>query len=165
MFREMRRKGQLMSRERSEDVLRKGTSGVLALSGDDGYPYALPLSYVYDDEKIYFHCASVGHKIDAIANCDKASFCVIDQDEIVPEKFTTFYRSVIAFGRIHVMEDVQRKRAAIERLAERYSPGRGEDAQKEINQSLEKMCMLEFVIEHLSGKEAVELVKKQREGQ
>lgn len=163
MFREMRRNGQQMSREESVEVLMRGTSGVLALTGDDGYPYAVPLSYVYGGGKIYFHCAATGHKIDAIARSDKASFCVVDKDEIVPDKYTTFFRSVIVFGRIRVMDDLEKKRAAIELLAERYSPGNPENTAKEIDGAFARLCMLEMEIEHLTGKEAVELVRAKQE--
>lgn len=105
MFRKMRRCQQALSQEEIEDVLYRGSSGVLALSGDDDYPYAVPISYVYDGEKLFFHCAKSGHKLDAIQRKAKASFCVIDQDQIVPEAYTTYYRSVIAFGKIQVMKD------------------------------------------------------------
>lgn len=164
MFREMRRKGQQMSVEESIEVLRRGTSGVLALAGDDGYPYAVPMSYVCGDGKIFFHSAATGHKLDAIARCDKASFCVICQDQIVPEKYTTFFRSVIAFGRIHRIEDAQQKRAAIELLARRYSPGHQDGAAKEIESAFDRLCMLEMEIEHLTGKEAIEMVRTRTEG-
>ena len=96
--------------------------GVLALSGDDDYPYAVPISYVFDGAKLYFHCAKDGHKLDAIQRSSKASFCVIDQDQIVPEKYTTYFRSVIAFGQIRIIQDEKEKRAAIEKLAKKYSP-------------------------------------------
>ena len=78
MFPEMRRKRQQLSREEAEAVLTRGTSGVLAVAGADGYPYAVPLSYVYQNGKLWFHCAKSGHKLDAIRREDKASFCVID---------------------------------------------------------------------------------------
>ena len=97
MFREMRRRKQALSPESCVEVLRKGTSGVLAVSGDDGYPYAVPLSYVYDDGRLFFHCAPSGHKLDAIAGNEKASFCVIDQDHVVPEEYTTYYRSCLLY--------------------------------------------------------------------
>lgn len=84
MFREMRRKRQLLDYNECIKLLENGTSGVLALLGDNGYPYSLPISYVYHNSKIYFHSAKTGHKIDAIKKCQKASFCVIDQDHIVP---------------------------------------------------------------------------------
>lgn len=66
MFREMRRKRQLLTDSECEDILNNGTSGVLAVSGDNGYPYTVPLSYVYDNNRIYFHSANEGHKIDAV---------------------------------------------------------------------------------------------------
>ena len=117
MFREMRRKRQLLSEEETSAILYRGTSGVLSLAGDDGYPYGVPISYVYDGEKIYFHCAKSGHKLDAIRRKAKASFCVIDQDEIVPEKYTSRYRSAVVFGQIRMIEEEREKREAIEKLA------------------------------------------------
>lgn len=102
-------KKQELSRQEIADILHKGTSGVLALLGDNDYPYAVPISYVYDDGKIYFHGAKSGHKIDAIQRTEKASFCVIDKDLVVPEEYTTYFRSVIAFGKIRVIEDDREK--------------------------------------------------------
>ena len=122
MFREMRRKKQALPAEEVSAILHRGTSGVLALSGDDDYPYAVPISYVFDGAKLYFHCAKDGHKLDAIQRSSKASFCVIDQDQIVPEKYTTYFRSVMAFGQIRIIQDEKEKRAAIEKLAKKYSP-------------------------------------------
>lgn len=161
MFREMRRKGQLLSNPESIDILANGTAGVLALSGDDDYPYAVPISYVYDDSRIYFHSARTGHKIDAIRKCSKASFCVIDQDNIIPEKYTTYFRSVIAFGKVRILDDETEIRKAIEKLAVKYYP---EDSEANRNQAIVRewnsLCMIEFSIEHMTGKEAVELAKK-----
>lgn len=136
----------------------RGPPGVLAVSGDDGYPYAVPLSYVYDDGRLFFHCAPSGHKLDAIAGNEKASFCVIDQDHVVPEEYTTYYRSVIAFGRARVLEDEGEKRAALEKLAERYSPRQEEGRRAEIDKLFQRVCMVELAVEHMSGKEAIELV-------
>ena len=100
-FREMRRKRQQLSNEESVAILEKATAGTLALLGDGDYPYAVPISYVYHEGKLFFHSALAGHKVDAIRKCEKASFCVIEQDDVQPKKYTTFFRSVIAFGRIH----------------------------------------------------------------
>lgn len=157
MFREMRRKGQQLSTEDCEAILNRGTSGVLAVSGDGDYPYAVPLSYCYDGEKIYFHCAKTGHKLDTIKRNNKVSFCVIDADDVVPEKFTTYYKSVVVFGRAHIITDSGEKRRAITALSEKYSPGE-KNTQQEIEQSWERFCMLELDIEHMTGKAAKELV-------
>lgn len=123
MFREMRRKKQVLSAEENMAVLTRGSSGVLAISGDDGYPYAVPISYVYDGTNIYFHCAKAGHKLDAIRRNSKASFCVIDKDEVIPEEYTSRFRSVIVFGTIRILENEREKREAIEKLALKYAPG------------------------------------------
>ena len=88
-FRDMRRKRQQLSEEESIAILEKATAGTLALLGDDDYPYAVPISYVYYEGKLYFHSALAGHKVDAIHKCDKASFCVIEQDDVQPKKYTT----------------------------------------------------------------------------
>ncbi|MDO4740449.1 MAG: pyridoxamine 5'-phosphate oxidase family protein [Eubacteriales bacterium] len=160
MFREMRRKGQQLPREEAIELLQSATSGVLAVHGDDGYPYAVPLSHFYSGGKLYFHCAKQGHKIDALRRCDKASFCVIAQDELHPERFTTYFRSVIAFGRVRVLESEAEKREAITALADRFAPGDPAGRDREINGSMPSLCVLEMTIEHLTGKEAKELMKR-----
>lgn len=159
-FRDMRRKRQQLSEAESIGILQKATSGTLALLGDNGYPYAVPISYVYHEGKMYFHSALSGHKVDAIRQCDKASFCVIEQDDVQPKKYTTFFRSVIAFGRIHIIEDDKEKLAMARMLGNRYNPNNDESLQKEIESGLSRMLMIRFDIEHLTGKEAIELVRQ-----
>lgn len=159
-FREMRRKRQQLSEAESVALLKKATSGTLALLGDNGYPYAVPISYVYSEGKLYFHSALSGHKVDAIRNCDKASFCVIAKDDVQPEKFTTFFRSVIAFGRIHIIEDEAEKLKTARLLGNRYNPNHEEALRKELENGLSRMLMIRFDIEHLTGKEAKELVRQ-----
>lgn len=159
MFREMRRSRQQLSADETAEILKNASSGVLAVSGDDGYPYAVPLSYVYDGEKIYFHCAVTGHKIDAIRREPKVSFCVIAEDCILPEKFTTVFASVIAFGRAEIITDDEEKRAALMKLAEKYSPGVPK-ADEEIRGSWDHVCVVGITVEHLTGKEAIEKTKQ-----
>lgn len=159
MFREMRRKKQKLSKEECDRILYNGTSGVLALHGDNGYPYAVPVSYVYNGEKLLFHSAKNGHKIDAIIKNAAASFCVIDQDQIVPEEYTTYFRSIIAFGRIRILEDDTEKRSAIEKLAVKYAPDdTAENRDKAIEREWKPLCMMEMEIEHLTGKQAIEMI-------
>ena len=160
MFRPMRRFKQQLTAERCEEILRKGRYGVLAVLGDEDYPYAVPLNYHYREGKIYFHSAVSGHKLDAVRKTDKVSFCVVEKDELVGEKLTTYFRSVIAFGRIRIVEDTEEKRAAVMALSRRYFPGMEEKIQSEAAGSLKNLAMLELTVEHLSGKEAIELVNK-----
>lgn len=160
MFREMRRKRQMLSETDSAAILDRGSSGVLAVSGDDGYPYAVPLSYVRHGSRLFFHCARAGHKLDALQRSDKASFCVIDQDQVVAEAYTTYFRSVIVFGRLRILEDEGEQREAIALLAEKYAPEASEAGlEREIEKSAGRLCMLELSIEHMTGKEAIELAK------
>ena len=159
MYPEMRRKKQALGPAACDAILEAGTSGVLALSGADGQPYAVPLSYVYHAGKLYFHCAKAGYKLDLLSQNPKASFCVIGQDQVVPEKYTTLYRSVILFGTVRELTDGEEKRAAIEALAHRYAPDepvKGIDA--EIARYWDRLCMLELTPSRITGKQCIELV-------
>lgn len=159
-FRPMRRHRQQLSQKESINIIERATSGTLALLGDDDYPYAVPISFVYHDGCLYFHSAVEGHKIDAIRRHDKASFCVIDQDDVHGEQYTTFFRSVIAFGHISIIENEDEKIAAARMLGNRYNPNHDEALKKEMEKGLHRMVMLRMNIEHLTGKEAIELAKK-----
>ncbi|MGO5049144.1 pyridoxamine 5'-phosphate oxidase family protein [Dysosmobacter sp. Sow4_B12] len=159
MFREMRRKMQALTAEETAEILKRNTSGVLSLNGDDGYPYGVPLSYVYLDSKLYFHCAGAGHKLDSILKDDKVSFCVIDQDQVVGEEYTTYFRSVIAFGRARVLEGAEKLRPLVE-LCEKYYPGHLEQTRQKAEHALKNVSIVEVTIEHMTGKTAMELVKK-----
>ena len=162
MFRKMRRARQELPMEETEQILFSGTSGVLALLGDEDYPYAVPLSYVYHDGKIYFHGAMDGHKADAVRRHSKASFCVIASDDVIPSRFTTHYRSVIAFGRVREVEDAAEKREAIMALAKRYGMQYMERGEQEIRDEWDKLCMIALDIEHMTGKESLELMQSRK---
>ncbi len=165
MFREMRRAKQALTRAECDEVMQRGTSGVLAILGDGGYPYAVPLSYFYSEDEIIFHCAKEGHKIDAIKRCPKASFCVIDKDDVVPEKYTTRFRSVIVFGTIRIIEDDAEKLETITKLALRYAPNdSAENRNREIQKDWNALCMFTLTIEHISGKEALSLAREKGRG-
>ena len=161
MFHKMRRTAQQLTHEEAEAVLLRGSAGVLALTGDKAFPYAVPLSYVYDGAHIYFHSATEGHKIDAIQRNPNASFAVIDQDEVIPEKYTTAYRSVIVFGSIRIIEDEGEKRSAVRKLAVKYAPEQT-NAQHDaaIDSAWDRFCILEMSVAHMTGKVGSALVAK-----
>jgi hypothetical protein len=157
----MRRKKQLLPEPETIAMLEACTSGVLALHGDDGYPYAVPLSFAYEDGRLYFHAATAGHKLDALARSDKASFCVIAADDVVPSTFTTHFRSAIAFGRARLVTDDGEKRHALLLLAGKYSRDYLGKADAEIDGEWKRTAVIRLAIEHLTGKAAMELVSKQ----
>ena len=147
----MRRFKQALSAEECQEILAKGYRGFLSVIGDGGYPYALPINYLYADGHLWFHCALEGHKMDAIKACDKACFTVID--EPVREKDDWWYhvRSVICFGRIHVVEDDARRMAMLRRLGEKYFPD-GYDIAADMKKNGSRAAVLDLEIEHMSGK-------------
>ena len=158
MFRNMRRSKQLLSMEDTVAVMQRCTNGVLGCMGDEDYPYAVPISFVYFNDKIYFHSAKAGHKIDAIMKNPKVSFTVIDEDTIVSEKYTTYFRSIIAFGKARIVEGDERLEA-FKALVEKYAGDQPEDAKhKEINECMQTY-IISIDIEHMTGKEAIEYVK------
>ena len=159
-FRTMRRKKQELSFSSCEEILSFASSGVLAVLGDCGYPYTVPLSFLYENGKIYFHCAKSGHKIDAVKNSDKASFCVIAQDDVLPEKYTTLFKSVTAFGKISVVTDVSEINEVITKIALKYAPFDSEENRnKAIADEYAGLCILRLDIKNLSGKRCKEFLK------
>lgn len=154
MFREMRRKQQLLSKEETLKILEEASAGVLGVAGDNGYPYTVPLNYVYEDGKIYFHCAKNGHKLDAIRRDSKVSFCVIGQDKVVSERFATDYSSAVCFGRAAVLEEEEKIRHAMELLINKYSFMYQKEGAKEIERTWDVLAVVEVTIDHLSGKRA-----------
>ena len=166
--RPMRRKRQELPHDESVGILRTATSGVLAVAGDGGYPYAVPLSFAVEEDagalRLYFHCAPSGHKLDAVRRDGRASFCVVNADDVVPEKFTTYFRSAIAFGCVRVVESDEERMHALQLLADKYAPGRDEGFAHEVETSFRQTCVLRLDVETLIGKEAVELVRARSRG-
>ncbi|GHU49743.1 nitroimidazole resistance protein [Clostridia bacterium] len=155
MFRRMRKVNKLLTKQDAEAILDRNTNGVLAVHGDDGYPYAVPLSYVYAEGRIFFHGAVEGHKMDAILRNDKVSFCVVDHDDIAPEEFNTYFASVIVFGRARILERDEEKQAGLEFIVRKYSPDYFEKGLDYIKATWDRVNMFEIVIEHMTGKSAV----------
>ena len=153
MFREMRRFKQQLSDEEAAKILANGKTGVLAVLGDEGYPYTVPINYVYSNGKIYLHCAKTGHKLDAIRACDKVSFCVVEKDEVVPEKLATRYRSAVAFCRARVLESEEEKHSAALALGLKYY-NNPDAVEKEISREWDALACIELTVEHLTGKES-----------
>ena len=159
MFRDMRRKKQQLDEDECLAILDAATSGVLSVLGDGGYPYGVPLSFVRVGEKLVFHSAASGHKVDAVRAEPRASFTVIAQDHVVPSEYNTHFRSVIAFGRVHIVEDRDEKLALLRALGEHYWPDHDDELEAEIAPRFDRMHVLAFEIEHLTGKQSLALMQ------
>lgn len=162
MFRPMRRNRQELSQDICRQILTTGKQGILAVSGDNNYPYAVPVNYVYYQDKIYIHSALTGHKIDAIRKCDKVSFCIIDKDDVIPEKFTTNFRSVIIFGRVKLITDEKLKYDSLKALADKYAPQYEQEGIEEINSAFKRTAIIEITIEYMTGKQGSGLVNQHK---
>ncbi len=151
MFRPMRRAGQQLPEETCLEILQRAPRGVLSLLGDEGYPYGVPLDFVYEDGVIYFHCAKEGHKIDALKACDKASFCVLDEGRKEEGEWWYHFESVIVFGRIRLVEEEKEKLRALRLLGGKLFPDQ-EMTEKDILKNGARVQVLALQAEHMTGK-------------
>ncbi|MFI3237065.1 MAG: pyridoxamine 5'-phosphate oxidase family protein [Lachnospiraceae bacterium] len=154
MFRKLRRfQKQILKEEEVLEILETATNGILAVHGDEDYPYAVPLSFAYLDGKIYFHSTiAQSHKIDSIKRNPRVSFCVVAQDHIVAEEFTTIYKSAIAFGKARVLTDENEIYRGIMAITKKYSGDYMEKGKEHAEKYAGEFCVVEIEIEHLTGK-------------
>ena len=146
----------MLSQEECEEILANEPRGVLALLGDYDYPYALPMSHVYVDGKIYFHGSMTGHKNDSVKKYDKASYCVMDEGVRNPDDdWSYIFRSVIVFGRIRTLSDDDEKVEKLTNLGDKFFPTH-EETVSEIEKLLHRTEVFELTIEHMSGKRVEE---------
>ena len=152
MYRKMRRIKQQISREECIQILKEEPRGVLSMLGDDGYPYGIPLSHWYceEDGKIYFHGAKTGHKIDAVSNCDKVSFCVYNAGYRKEGDWALNISSVVVFGRIRLVKDEDKARWIATNLCRKFTDDE-EYLQREMK-ALPRVQCLELIPEHMTGK-------------
>jgi len=157
MFRKMRRFKQQLTDEECGEILTEQWRGVLAVHGDDDYPYALPINFYYDAPAgvIYFHGAKEGHKIDAIRRDPKASFCVINDGAYEDGDWSRRFKSVIVFGKIYEVSDQKEHDDAILKLGRKYYPTE-EELKGEIDRDGARAHMLALKIEYMSGKKVHE---------
>lgn len=151
MFRKMRRYKQQLDESNCIEILKNEPRGVLSMIGDNGYPYGIPLDHWYSDGKLYFHCAKEGHKLDAITTCDKVCYCVYDSGYRKEGEWALNIRSVVVFGKIHIIEDETKKKEICTNLCRKFTDDE-KYLQKELATSFPRVCCLELVPEHMTGK-------------
>lgn len=158
MEHKMRRFRQQLPEEETRRILSESSCGVLSLVDVDGEPYGVPMSHVFDGDRIvYFHSAGSGHKMNCIGEGCACSYCVVWRDDVRPEEFTTYFMSVVCAGRISVVADDDERVKALTMLAEKYSPGI--DSAHEIGRFLRNVAVLRLDVERITGKESIELTR------
>lgn len=151
MQRELRRKDRGLTEPETRKLLEQGEYGVLSTCSADGQPYGVPLSYCVVDNAIYFHSALEGHKLDNLADNTRASFCVVGATEVLPEKFSTRYESVIVSGSVIEAFDDEKKRG-MEGLVDKYSSEHREKGLGYIAADSHKTKVFKLAIESICGK-------------
>ena len=151
MFRKMRRFRQQLSEDDCKRVLQTAPRGVLAVLGDEGYPYTVPMNFVYADGCIYYHSAVEGHKLDALRACDKCSFNVLSEPEPSDDGWSYYFNSVTVFGRLSEVEDEAERIEGLRLLGQKYFPTE-EMVESDIRKNAARCAVLRLRIEHISGK-------------
>lgn len=151
MYPTMRRIKQQMPLDEAKEILKQGKTGILAITYQDE-PTMVPLNFVYENGTIWFHCAKSGHKLDVIQKNPKVSFCVIAEDEIVPEKYSTKYQSVLAYGKASIIEEEKEKFHALTLLIAKYCPMQVPSGKAYIEQGIANTGIVKIEIDHISGK-------------
>lgn len=151
MFKEMRRKNREIGEEDIKTIIVNGEYGILATLGENSYPYAVPLSYVFYKEAIYFHSAVEGNKLENIKINEKVSFCVVGKTKVLPDKFSTEYESVIVFGRAFLTKNDEKKEALIA-IAQKYSPDFMAEGLEYIERAIDATCVVKIEIDKITGK-------------
>ncbi len=151
MHRGVRRKDRESSPEMATQLLAQGEYGFLATAGLDGQAYGVPMNYVFKNNSLYFHCAPEGHKLDNIRANNKVSFCVVGKAKVLPDKFSTEYESVIAFGTAVEVQGEEKAQALLN-LLEKYSPDYLEEGKAVMTKYLDKTSVIKMDLQHITGK-------------
>ena len=153
MFRELQRKNKQISMEECIEVLKKEIRGVLAVLGEDDYPYGMPMNHWYneEDEKIYFHCGKSGHRLDALQKCNKVSFCVYDAGYREEGEWAFKVKSVIVFGKMEIIDDMDRIVDITRKLSYKFTQDENY-IQNEIDKYAAGTLLLQLTPEHICGK-------------
>ncbi|MBQ7876636.1 MAG: pyridoxamine 5'-phosphate oxidase family protein [Clostridia bacterium] len=157
MFRELTRKKKQITDEECIEILKNEKRGVLSVLGDDEYPYGMPMNHWYNDEdgSIYFHSGKTGHRHDAIKKHDKVSFCVYNEGYRSEGEWALNIKSVIVFGRIEVIDDLERVIDITKKLSYKFTND-DEYIENEIRLYADKTQLLKLNIEHMCGKMVTE---------
>lgn len=151
---ELHRKDRQIPFEACEEILQKAEYMVMATVDSNAIPYAVPLSFVYFEGKIYFHSGMhKGHKARNIAENSSCSLVIVGKTQPVYTKnFTTYFESVIIFGKVSEVTDKARKKTVLFALAEKYLPDYMHHAEHDISASLDRTAVYEISLDKVTGK-------------
>lgn len=156
---QLRRADKQMSEARLQDLLTRGYCGRLATVGADGFPYIVPLLYVWMDGKIYTHnTRAPGHLRANVDANPHACFEIDEPGEVFGygrfECDTAIsYSSIVAFGSVVVVDDRAEKDRFCRALIDKYS-GHVSGRPKSFFPRLDLIAVYAMTVERITGKEA-----------
>jgi nitroimidazol reductase NimA-like FMN-containing flavoprotein (pyridoxamine 5'-phosphate oxidase superfamily) len=148
----MRRSDRELDRAETDEILANGIYGVLSMNGDDGFPYGVPLNYVYTGDSIYLHGAVEGERLARIQKDNSVSFCVVGKASVLPEKFSIDYSSAIVFGKANIIVEDEQKLKIMLSFVDKYSGAFKEKGEEYAVSSLHKVKCIRIDIERITGK-------------
>lgn len=148
---EMRRKDRSIEKDDCVRILMEGEYGVLSTADGDNVPHGTPLSYAFDGGSIWFHSAITGHTRSNIETNPKVSFVVVGRTEVLPEKFSTIYESVIAKGTVRICSGAEQKKGLM-LLTEKYCPSMMARGSDYADESSKRVTVYRLDIESITGK-------------
>jgi nitroimidazol reductase NimA-like FMN-containing flavoprotein (pyridoxamine 5'-phosphate oxidase superfamily) len=152
MFKKIRNSKRQLEDTDISRILEEGEYGILATIGENQYPYTTPLSYVYLNNAIYFHCAPEGHKLDNIRFNNKVSFCVVGKTKVLPAQFSTIYESAVIFGNASIVTECDEKNAVLISIIDKYSPEFKKEGLEYINKAVARTNIVKITIAHATAK-------------
>ena len=148
----MRRREREKTREFALSIIDKSAHMVLAVTGEDGAPYCVPLSPVRWDDHIYFHCALEGRKLDAMRSEPRVCMTFVGDAQVPAGRFTTYYESAVAFGRAGEVTEEGEMVEALRRLCLKYCPEEMELFGREVRRSLPRTGIWKISLDEVTGK-------------
>ena len=152
MTKPLRREDRRLDDAAAMALLKRGEYGILSTSDKNNRPYGIPVNYVLIEECIFFHCATEGQKLENITANTGVSFCVVGKTELIPEKFSTRYESVVVSGIADLIEDEVLKKNALLALVTKYAPNHIPAGDAYIDKLMGQTAVVRVSIEHLAGK-------------
>ncbi len=148
----MRKPEMQMSRGDTIDLLQQGEYGILSMCSPENGPYGIPMSYIYLNNRIYFHGAKRGIKLSIIRENNRLSFCVVGKTQVIPEQVTTLYESVIVYGMAQEITEEDERHAVLVGFAEKYCPDHMEIGMLSIQNNIKITSVFALSITEMTGK-------------
>lgn len=157
MFRKIRRIKNEISLEQAKQLLHNNKRAAFSVNGDNGYPLTIPINFYYEEKenRIYFHSAKQGHKIDSIKANNKVCFTTWNDGYKLDGDWAYYVSSCVVFGKAILIQDENIKEEKLRKFALKYYPSK-EEVEITLKKGIKAVQLVAIDIEHISGKKVHE---------